>query len=208
MPPICFDYSAQTPPTAVVSGTPFSWTHQASQGSFAIVVLYSGGSMTPAAAASVTFGGTAMTSLGSVLSDNTAAQSWLWVFSLANVAGGAETVSVTLTQTGDNFDGFATSFTYNGVSSVGTLQTAFGSSTTASVAVTSAPGDIVWGTVITDGANIPGFTGTVRENLGGGSAQPYFTAGDYPGASSVTVTAPLPVNFEWAAAGLNLIPIW
>lgn len=209
---VFYDNSVQIPWTNVVSGAPFSWTHPASgpgssAGTYALVSLYGAGTMTPAATiTTLTFGGTTLSSLATpVMTDNTAATTVLWVFGGFITAGGSLTVDVELTQSGDTFDGFATSFTYNNVSSVGTLQTAFGSSTSAAVTVPSAPGSVVWGTATTNGANPPGFTGLIRQNMLTGSNQPFYTAGEYPGATSVAVTAPLPVNYIWAAAGLNLL---
>lgn len=194
---------------AVASGTATTWTQTATPGAYAIVSAFSANQtncVTLAATATVTFGGQAMASLGNVYCDNGSANGFLWVWGLANVAGGSNTVSLTFTQSGDTFTGFGSSFTYLNVSSVGSLTTAYGSSTTPSVSVTSGLGSTVWGAVsCTSTSNVASTNVTTRQaNPTNATAYPQFVAGDCPGASSVSVSGTASNAFYWAAAGVSL----
>lgn len=206
--PVTYDNSVQSAyQNFIASGANFQWTHSATAGAYAIVVILQAGGLThqgtlAATVTTMTFGGTTMTSLGNVYSNNDSTQGYAWAFGLANVTGGSNTVSVTLTQAGQNFDGYAVSFTYNGVASVGTLQTAFGSSSPQTLSVSSAPGNMVWGASCQDAGAFNSCNLVPRQQ--NSSQFPQFVAGDLPGASTVKiVTSATP--FDWCAVGLNLV---
>lgn len=127
--------------TAGATGTQtVTWTHTAGSGANRYVVVGVSNGETGNAGTdtyTVTYGGTAMTLIGSVLSNNTqfgAAR----LYGLANPATGASTVSVQVAGTGTKTINCG-SISFTGVDQttpVGTGVTAFGSSGTPSVAVT------------------------------------------------------------------------
>ena len=113
--------------TTLASGTPFTWSHTASDAKPYVLVAIGAGShntIDPSTAtASVTFGGTALTDLGYELTWSTATYGFVWVFGGNRLPGGSQTVSVTLTDSGHVFDGYATSYSYdNAIGVVGSLQ--------------------------------------------------------------------------------------
>ena len=119
--------------TGSTTATSASWSHTCS-GSNRLVVVglavgnVSSGSLTT----TVTFGGTAMSSVGKVGSDGSTA-GYVQLFSLTNPPTGASTVAVTASAS-STISGGSTSFT--GANGIGTGVTAFGSSASATVAVT------------------------------------------------------------------------
>jgi len=194
----------------VASGSPFTWTQPTTAGAYAVVAVFGSSNaneITTAATYAVTYGGVSMgTALGSVEVGNTTGEGNIWVWGLANVPGGTPTISVTFTQSGDSFQGYGTSCTYLSVSSVGALQTAYGSSVAPSVAVTSAVGNRVWGAVSNAAGNtFSAFSlANTRQLINTSSNYPTFLAGDTPGAPTVTVSATVNVSYYWGAVGLNL----
>lgn len=210
-----YDHSARSASqTSVASGTPFTWSSGAgTAGAYGLAVVTAGsnasnfipGTATPA----VTWGGTAMTSLGYVALNNNTNSGWAWVFTLpsilaggAGIPGGAQTLSVTLTQAGHTFSGWGTCYSYKNVTGIGTLQTAFGSSTAPSVAVTPAKSsDIVWGGLCTFNQTPSGFSlPNLRQNSGGNGI---FYVGDEQGSSPVTISGTI-TSGAWAAFGLDM----
>lgn len=99
-----------------------SWRHSARPGDYVIVAITSGASTS---ASSVTYGGSAMTALGSTLLNNSAAQGDLQLFGISNVTGGLATVAATISGSG-GWTG--TSVSYGHVTSVSSATTAHGSS--------------------------------------------------------------------------------
>lgn len=196
----------------IASGTAITWTQKATPGAYCIIAIASANSTmipppTGTATAAVTFGGTTVPSLGNVYCDNVGANGWIWVFGLANIAGGSSvTASVTLTETSDHFSGFACSFTYNNVSSVGALQTSFGSGPTQTLSVPSAFGNLIWGMQLQESTiGLGGFSLTPRQgSINYGNTFPFFLAGDGPGPG-VGVNATSISFFNWAGAGLNML---
>jgi hypothetical protein len=158
----------------------------------------------------VTFGGVTLSSLGNVLTGNTASQGWLWVFGAFDIPSGSQTVTAKLTQSGDVFYGNTASFTFLNVSSVGALQTSFGSSTWAeSLTVPSAPGNLVWA-IFMQGVGSPGPFGASPLNVRqaattAAGAYTGFQAGDIPGIASTVITAQGFNFYLGCSAGLNLI---
>jgi hypothetical protein len=114
--------------SSVTSG---SWSHTATAGAYAIALFLS--SQT---ASSVTYGGSAMTSLGSI----TDAGATTYMYGLSNVAGGAQTVAVTISAAGQLI---GNSLSYTGVTTVGTPVTVIGSSASASQAMTCTTNQIL-----------------------------------------------------------------
>jgi hypothetical protein len=196
------------------SGTAVTWSHTVAAGAYAIIVVFvpyasmSGpGSGTTAV---VKMGTVTLSSLGSVFINN-AAEGWAWVFGGYTSGSGAQTASVKLTESGQTFTGYGASFTYNNVSSVGILQTAYGgSATTQSVSVPSASTNLVWGAIQigTSGATLAGFSAFSlnqrQEQDSNTTWGESFIAGDIAGSSSVSVSVNTSSSFDWAAVGLSL----
>jgi hypothetical protein len=207
-PPVIYDNSSiSAQQAALPSGTAFTWSLGVGSGSpYGIIAVYSEtiSGMDASATAVISLGGVALSSLGYVAtSDSTGL---LWLFGANSIPAGTQTASVKFTEAGNTFSGWAAAFTYKGVASVGALQTASGSSTTPSVSVPSAIGNMVWGGYFIHGTNaVSGFTLTPRQVTGDSFA--VLGAGDAVGASSVTVGVTLSGAESWAVAGLNLIPI-
>jgi hypothetical protein len=199
-----YDHSAiSTRQISLASGTPFTWpSGGGTAGAYGIVfVAAQNGGMNLTATAAVTWGGTAMTSLGNKYDASVTTSGWGWVFVLNGIPGGNSTISVTMTQSGQTFSGFGSSFSYAGVSSVGALQTAAGNAAAnPTLAVTAAnTTDIVWGGITTNNAAMSAFSLTTRQDSPSGLV---FYAGDTTGSTSVTVGGTAAA--QWSAFGLDL----
>lgn len=209
-----YDNSATSSASGGVSNTlTQSWTQDVGAGAnncgiIAVTCTNSGsaqGVVTGTPTASI--GGTSLPYLGTVLYNNLAIGGFTAVFGTLGVPTGlGKTVTYSITDSGQNFgNAFGTSYTYTGVSSIGALQTAFGSAGLASVAVPSATGHLVWGALANyQGGVYTGFTLTQRQ--GQGAAAPAFVAGDGAGASSVTVSGTSTAG-AFGAVGLDLLPV-
>lgn len=167
-----------------------------------------GGVITPASAtASVTLGGVTLTSLGYALVNNLASAGFIWRFGGSGVATGSQTASATITQgTAILIYGCLQVTTYTGVGSVGSLQTAYGSTATPGVAISSATGHTVCAVIsgYDVASTFSALTVTQRKVQ---STNPPFIAGDGAGSSSVTVSATQSNGaYPWAAVGIDMIP--
>lgn len=190
---------------AVSSGTAFTFTQTAAAGTYVIVTVYGNSSIGSLATSIVAkFGTVTLTSLGNVSLNNNAASGWIWAFGGFVSGSGSQTVSVTVNTSGSPFFGYATSDTYKNVTSVGTLQKAFGnSSSSPSVSVSSASGNVVWGAIAgqAGGDTFSSFSLTQRQTQN--SNAPTLVTGDKAGAATVVVSAGL--GDSWAALGLNML---
>src|SRR5580693_3177441 len=193
---------------SLASGTPFTFTQTATAGAYAIVAIFgaSSSAATPTDTATVTFGGQTMTSKVSVLCDNNSSFGYIWVWVLPSVAvGGSNTVSVEFSS-GNAFTGWAASFTYLDVGSIGTPVTEFGSTLSETFPVPSATGNMVWGAwcwpTTSSTLSQSSLTSRQQESVGGLNR---FLAGDAAGASSVPLAGSFSSATEWAAVGINLI---
>lgn len=135
-----------------------TWTHTVGAGSNqAVLVGVALGASTTAQDAltcSVTFGGTAMTSLGKIHANNSTF-GYAQLFGLTGVAAGAATVTVTATGTPDALIGGSVS--YLNVGSFGTAVTSANQATLATVSVTGTSANNMVSGVIAGGHD---FTGT------------------------------------------------
>jgi hypothetical protein len=120
----------------------------------------------------------------------------------AGIPGGAQTISATLTQSGKILTGWGTSISYQNCSGIGSLVTAFGSSTSPSVTVTPASAsDIVLGGLYTFNQAISLFSlPNLRQSAGGNGI---FDVGDEQGSSPVTISGTV-TSVPWAAFGLDV----
>lgn len=196
--------------TNLASGTPFTWTQDVAAGLYAgpygIVCIHcehtTGTTMDLSATMTVTMGGVTLSSLGGVYLNNSTSGGFVAVYGANSIpAGTARTVSVTPTQGTNTFSGYASSYTYKNVRSVGTLQTSFGNNTTGSVSVTpsTANPSIVWG-ALGLGANqtVSGFTLTTRQFPAPASSSNYPLIGD----TSRSSTSAFSVSANWISFSL------
>jgi hypothetical protein len=136
--------------------------------------------------------------------NNTANAGFIWLFGAPNIPSGSQTINAVLTDTGQQFAfGYLLSATYTGVGSVGALQTAHGSSTSPSVAVSSALNHAVFG-IIANYQNPAYSSFSLTQRKYQSVNDPTFIAGDTAGASSVTVSAAQSSALPWAAVGIDL----
>lgn len=148
----------------------------------------------------VTYGGTAMTSVGSAT--NGAQVSHMW--RLIAPATGANNVVVTLSGGGTDIVAVATSYTgVDQTTPLGTAATATGTSTTASVAVTSATDELVvdsvssnLGTLTVGAGQTQRGNTTAGDNFGGASEE--------VGATSVTMSWTIGSSSAWASVGVSI----
>lgn len=206
-----FDASALSSVVSTQTNTlPISWSHTVGAGAnncgvVAVVNTNGGaGSFAPTGTPTASIGATSLTYLGSVLFNNAASLGFVAVWAGLLVPAGAQTVSTSVACAGQSTgNAYGVSCTYTGVGSVGTLQTAFGSSTSPSVSVPSATGDLVWGLIghwYVD--TLSGFSLTSRRS----ASNPVLNAGDGAGSASVAVSATLSAAREWGAVGLDIRP--
>ncbi|ACY39902.1 gp20 [Mycobacterium phage Ardmore] len=192
--PVAFDAAS-----AVNAGTAdFTYSHTATAGAavvVAVVLTGAGGSMV-----SVTYGGVAMTSVGSVDLDNTAAQGTLFLYFINDVPGGAQTIAI-------DKGGFtwcrSAAVSYLNVGSYGAFNSAYGSGTTVSHPATSvAGGMVVQALGVRNNVTITPSGGTTRanaSNTGGSMSMSDST-------SSTTFAATLASSNTWASAYIVLNP--
>lgn len=210
-----FDSTAISAGVSTQANTlPISWTHAsigagANNGALVAVVDTNNGasSFVPTGTPTADIGGTALSYLGSVLIGNQAVRGFIAVWGGLLVPAGTQTVTTSIASSGQtNGTAYGESFIYTGVGGFGTLHTAFATSSTPSVAVPSAAGDLVWGLLanwFTD--TFSSFSLTSRQSHTGSA--PLLIAGDGAGASSVTVSATQSSSREWGAVGVDIKPV-
>jgi hypothetical protein len=192
-----------TTPTTTING---SWTHTATAGATVVAGIYTesnAGTVTPTGyTRSATYGGTAMTSQGAIPMNNSN-YGWVEIFTLANVAGGAQTVAVHATGgTGTFTIVAANSDSYLGVGSIGTAVTNYGGGTAmTSGSVPSGPGQLVaqifgyvYAATLTPGP-VTAYSGSARyaqNNIVITNGWGAMVLGDAPGTPTTTITATSP----------------
>jgi hypothetical protein len=166
-----------------------SWSHTATAGAHVFVAVSTGTSS--AAISSVTYGGTAMTVLGSIANNNNSTQGITYLYHLAAVTGGAQTVTVS-----NSHPMTGNSVSYTGVTSVGTPQTVFGSTSPFTQSVTCSTGQIILQSFGQTGyalgnSDITAYSGgTGRYRFPGtGASQPSLTISDATASTTFTATA-------------------
>jgi hypothetical protein len=184
-------FDAVGPGATQANGTSVSWSHTATAGADVFVsVRVANQTLIP----SVTYGGTAMTSLGSIGLANNVFVGYIQMFRLASAPGGAQTVNVTF----DAFTaGAGNSISYTFVTSVGTAATVFGTGTALSQSVTLSAGQ----------AAIQAFAvrNTTMGSLSGGTNRYNANALAINTASATaTFAATAAVSAEWAGIAVIL----
>lgn len=199
------------------NGTPgattasFSWSHTATADAGVVVsVAIGAGASTPTT--TVTYGGTAMTLLGT-MSTNNGGGTWIQLFGLASVPGGTKTVAVhtSATSTINCVAGQSTS--YVGCGGFGTPVTAYGTNfSTPSVTVSSALQNMVVAAFVAGGSSsfsMTGFTGTQRYSAYPNNGSNYLgtVMGDTPGTSSSTVSLTVGGGGNyWGVVAVDILP--
>lgn len=196
-----------------------SETHTAASGAAVIAAVAVLGNPIGAAASftrSATFGGTAMTSL-SVINCNRSTYGWIELFGITNVAGGAQTVTASVTGSGTFAAAALNTVSFTNVGSFGTAITNASASTAlASGSVTSGPRQRVvqafaavsTGTTASQSA----YSQTSRWvqnliNVSGGGNSLNVTIGDAAGASTVSFSETVSATQYWGSIAIPLLPI-
>jgi hypothetical protein len=144
----------------VMGGTTVTDTHTATAGATVLAFVNVGGGR---AVSAITYGGTAMTPVGSVAFDiDASVDGNVFVFELANAPAGPQTVSVTLS--GFCIAALAT-VSYTGVTSVGTPSTVTGTGTSASQALTCLANQVIVEAIASQTAIISEPTGGTNRAL-------------------------------------------
>jgi hypothetical protein len=189
-----------------------TWPHTASGNSRAVVVglrwAHIAGSGVPTR--TVTYGGTAMTSLGVVGLNNAVLSALNGIyhefFGLLNPPTGVQTVSLTVARTGAlsiNIEGCSVS--YAGVSEFVSVPPVAGTEagTSLSQTVSSAVNEMVVQMFTTESGAITGYNQTLR--FDGGASGPVI--GDAQGAASVSFTASRATGVDYAGLAVRLKPV-
>lgn len=177
-------------------GSP-SWTHTASAGAYVIVGIVNANS---AVVSSVTYGGTSMSLLGSIGVNNAPGNGHVFLYGLAGVSSGSQTVVVTPSSP-CNIAG--NSVSYTGVTSVGSAQTAFASGTSLSQSTSGGGSANLTAQVFGWGSSPTGsvYSATQRYNLHGSNGG--LVIGDSSTANT-TFTATLSASAAWGGAAVVL----
>lgn len=188
-----------------------SWSHTAS-GADRVVLVGVAWRMTSAVTVTgVTYGGVAMTSVGSQFHTASAANARMHLWRLVAPATGAQTITITMSGQVNDLIGGAVSFTgADQTTPVGTFASAEGNSTSpATVDVTSATGEIVVDTVCSSGLAVTltagaGQTqrwnsGIIATAIGAGSTE--------AGAATVTMSWTLNTVANWVIGAVSVKPV-
>lgn len=215
-PPVAVDAAASA---SISSGSSLSWTHTASGTNRLVIVgvSWSCDSFTagacpaspggvPPTISSITYGGTAMTPIGSKnVADQEIAQ-----YQLVNPPTGAQTVSVTFSSNVSRpIYGGSVSFTnVNQTTPIGTFASASGNSSSPSVTVASAVGEIVIDTLDfdTSAATLTVGAGQTQRWKNVFSAMPWGAGSTEAGAASVTMSWTANVADNWAIGAVSVKP--
>lgn len=212
VPPL-FDATAISSASGAQTNTlALSWSHTVGTGSdncgiIAVIGDNNGiGGFVPTGTPTASIGGTPLTYLGSVLLGNASINGFIAVWAVQNVPTGSQTAAISMTDTGQGLaNAYGTSFTYTGVTGIGSLQTAFNTNgtTQSALSVPSAVDHLVWGLLAnyqTGTYTSPTFTSHESQT----ASAPYFDAGDIAGASLVSVGATQSTTYAGAVVGLDL----
>jgi hypothetical protein len=183
-----------------------TWSHTASGTNRAVVVAFVVNDFAGTVTRTVTYGGTAMTLLGSIGANNDPTLK-IHIYGLLNPPATAQTVSLKFNVSGAS--AMAKSFSYNGVSSFGAVTTTFGISGTAvSQTVSSAVANrVMQSFFVFNNSAITAYNQTSR--WAGNSSIPSagVVVGDAPGAASISFTAAKGSGLGWGGIALNLIHV-
>jgi hypothetical protein len=187
-----------------------TWSHTASGNAAAVVVgvrwSQTGGIGTPTR--SVTYGASAMQSLGFRGLNGEAINAFNGVyeefFGFRNPPTGAQTVSVTVDRTASNLNLEAVSVSYREVSAFGPVSSVFGTEagTTMTQQVNSAINEMVVQMFATASGSISAYNQTPRFASANG-----LLIGDAPGAAAISFTATRSTGVDYAGLAVRLAPV-
>lgn len=201
---VAFDAVGPAGGAGAASGSPISWTHICGASATMLLVGVSYDDFTfSTVTLGATYNGVAMTSLGAVNSNNNTA-GFIQVFYLLNPTPGSNSVVVTRTA-GSVAGMLGGSQSYTGSSGAPTVTTAFGNTTTPTVTVTSAAGDMA-AAFMCDGQGFTAANQTLRyrRNDNTVTASGNIQGEDAAGAASVTLTGTTATADWWGAIGVNI----
>jgi len=207
-------YDATGPGASAGSGsTTISWSHTASGSNRAVFVGVAVGSNSASYTnytRTVTYGGTGMTSLG-VINTNNAAAGFVELFYLMSPATGSQTVQVTL-NTGTNVNSIiGNSVSYTGVGGIGTVVASYDQTITFTANAVTGPsyGDFIV-SAFACGSAISTISNTQRSiiNFNNASGAGNFAFGDIPNSLSATFQGTSSLFDYWGAVGASVYPIY
>jgi hypothetical protein len=205
--------------TATPSTTPWlTWTHTAGTGGSTVIVGLAWGSTAfPPTITSITYGGAAMTSLGSIAANNSSGNGGVLLYGITGGANGANTVLVkTSANPTDVMVGNSMSFT--GASQFGTAVTNSGLSTSATVTVTGTTSGNVVASVECHGTNaaVTYTAGTKQfdDEVDAATGASNLSGGTIAAGGSVTITDTISsdtwgcigVEVQAAVSGVTFVP--
>lgn len=185
-----------------------TWSHTASGNTRAVVVGFTcrSGSQAPSGQTrTVTYGGVAMTKLGTAeFGGDMFCDLWF----LLNPPVGAQTVSVNVSSGSNTGRGLAgNSVSYNGVGSSGAVVTANGtSSSAAQSSVASAAGEMISQLFGATSAFQTGYTQTQRSTVQSTDGFADLLIGDAPGTAAVSFSSTLNTSTTWGGVAARLMP--
>lgn len=215
-----YDTSAiSTAKSAIASGTAMTMSSGGgTAGAYGIALLVcSYGSISLNATYVVTWGGVSMTSVGSTYVSGVGG-GWLWAFELpsllaggAGIPGGSQTISATLTESGQVFTGWISSYSYNNVAGRGPVYTNLspGANDPVISKIPANPADIIFAAAgMTSPSYYPSSLSPMTTRQGGSLSvvNPGFVAGDGV-AGSVLVNATAlctPAQHPWGILAFGL----
>lgn len=193
--------------SACTSCTSLTWSHTTSGTNRGLTV---GGSYfdSDSAITGITYAGAAMTAVASSFADN--GNYSAEHYALIAPATGANNVVITASVTMTELNGGAISFTdANQTTLVGTAVTAIGTSTTPSVAASSAANEIVVDNVIIahNGTFSVGAGQTQRWNAIGGAGWSKYGGSTEPGGPTTTMSWTNSTSQDWAISAVSIKPV-
>lgn len=183
-------------------GVNLSWSHTKNAADNCVIVPLLCQSQSPYTAKSrtVDYGGSSMTSLGVVnYGFDGSVCVWMEWFYTLSPASGAQTVTLTVSDTSDFTQVGANSLSYSNVGSIGTLDSEAAASSILSHTVTSATGRVVV-RAVSCYQNVYSGNQTVRDS----AADHYIQ--EAPGVASVNFTASVVVSSGYASGIIQLLP--
>lgn len=190
-----------------------SWSHTATAGAAVVTTVFvNANSGSSSFTSTATYGGVAMTPLGTVNANNSN-NGWVEMFGALNVAGGAQTVAFNITRGGGGGTiscVAANSDSYVGALSFGTVVTSYGRNTSlSSGTIMTPPGGMAAQAFVVIGSSVPNgynqtsrYSGTETSGGGGGGNSVSYILGDAVGSASFAATS----SGNWASVAVPLTP--
>jgi hypothetical protein len=196
-PPPSFDATGVGETSVGGASSSFSFSHTATAGAYVLLAFVNASNEAPS---NILYGGSAMSSLGSVANNNVAADGSLYLYGLAGVTGGAKTVSGSFAAA-TNYA--ANTVSYLHVASVGAVVTQSGSSASPSTGSTTCPaGQMIVAAIGSAQEPLTPTGGTLRFN--GSSGFTAFTSLAISDASATTTFSATMTSGPWSTVTVIL----